>query len=116
MVYWIFQFILVGIALGIGSLVLKGVDLKPRWLSAFGAAILLGVISMVLQPIHFMVTDKLPPWAWTLFYITWDGVLLLLLSRFVSSIHFQKWYWAFLLATISAIFQTLGWYIIPISG
>ena len=107
---------LVTVALGLGSYVLKGVTFQPRWLSAMGAAIFLGLISLLLQDIHFIVTDTLPSWAWTLFYIGWDTLLLLLLSRFISSLTFAKWYWAILLAGFSAVFQTLGWYIIPLGG
>lgn len=107
------QLVVVALTMWLGAKLLKGVTLDSLW-AGLGIAIVLSLVSLILGDLHKYVVEHFPPYTWTLVYILWDTVWLLILSKFVSSVQFRKWYWAVFLASISAVSQTLFWWVVPL--
>ena len=112
LLHWLAQLLITAAGLWLGSRILRGVTLTPAF-TALGAALFLGLFSIILQDFHTYIVQNLPFYTWTPIYLVWDTLLLLLLSRFISGLTFQRWWWALLLALILTVVQTLGWILIP---
>ncbi|HAA15253.1 MAG TPA: hypothetical protein DCE41_27575 [Cytophagales bacterium] len=112
-VHWIAQLVVITLTFWLGGRFLKGVTFQTVGL-AVGAALYLGIISLISEPGYFVILENFPTYTWSLFFVVWDTLWLLLLSRFVSGIRFSPWYWALILAGISAVVQTLFWILFPI--
>ena len=98
-------------ALLLASAVLEGVEIEPYYM-AFFAALALSVLTLVIEPVLFLLTLPINVATFGLFTVVLNGIVLLIVERLVGGFHFagsmwQQFGWAVAAALVVGFFRVL---------
>jgi len=100
------QFCLVAVAMLLVSYILPGIQVR-NFGSAFGAAIVLGLINMFIRPILMFLTAPINWLTLGLFGLVINGILLKLVAEFIDGFKIDGWISAIVGAILISFISTI---------
>lgn len=110
MLTWILQFCIVAIAMILASYIIPGIKIKS-FVTAFIAAIILGVINLFIGPVLRFLTAPITWLTFGLFSLVINGLLLKLAAELVDGFDVKGWLdailGALLISVTSSVLMTI---------